>query len=76
MHPAGSGGAWASAALAFLDDVPTSRAARSLAPAHAALGTRYILILGQATRALPGGWNEWKIQIAKTMVKRAILAVR
>jgi xanthine dehydrogenase YagS FAD-binding subunit len=27
-------------------------------------------------RALPGGWNEWKIQIAKTMVKRAILAVR
>jgi xanthine dehydrogenase YagS FAD-binding subunit len=25
-------------------------------------------------RALPGGFNNWKIQIAKTMVKRAILA--
>jgi hypothetical protein len=50
MRPMGSGGAWASAALALLDDVPASPASRRLASAHAALGTRHILILGQAPR--------------------------
>ncbi len=48
MRPMGSGGAWASAVLALLDDVPASPASRRLASAHAALGTRHILILGQA----------------------------
>jgi hypothetical protein len=48
MRPMGSGGAWASAALVLLDDVPTSPASRRLASAHAALETRHILILGQA----------------------------
>ena len=28
----------------------------------------------QSARALPGDRNKWKIQIAKTMVKRALLA--
>ncbi|MDM7997479.1 MAG: hypothetical protein QUT30_17550, partial [Acidobacteriota bacterium] len=45
-------GAWASASLALLDDAPTSPASRRLASAHAALGTRHILILGHA----PIGW--------------------
>jgi hypothetical protein len=48
MRPSGSGGAWASALLALLDDVPASPASRRLACTHAALGTRHILILGQA----------------------------
>jgi hypothetical protein len=48
----GSGGAWASAALALLDDVPTSPASRRLVSAHAASGTRHILILGQAPRVV------------------------
>jgi hypothetical protein len=52
MRPTGSGGAWASAALALLDDVPTSPASRRLASAPAALGTRHILILGQAPSTL------------------------
>ena len=46
--PTGSGGAGASAALAFLDDVPASPASRRLASAHAKPGTRPLLILGQA----------------------------
>src|SRR5512136_841434 len=50
MRPSGSGGAWASAVLALLDDVPALPASRRLASAHAALGTRHILILGQAPR--------------------------
>jgi hypothetical protein len=54
MRPTGSGGAWASAALALLDDVPTSPASRRLESAHAALGTRHILILGQAPGATRG----------------------
>jgi len=40
-----------SASLALLDDAPTSPASRRLASAHAALGTRHILILGHAPRA-------------------------
>ena len=50
LRPKGSGGAWASASLALLDDAPTSPASRRLASAHAALGTRHILILGHAPR--------------------------
>lgn len=50
MRPSGSGGAWASAALALLGDATASPASRRLASAHAALGTRHILILGQAPR--------------------------
>jgi hypothetical protein len=50
MRPKGSGGAWASASLALLDNVPALPASRRLASAHAALGTRHILILGQAPR--------------------------
>jgi hypothetical protein len=42
--------AWASAALALLDDATASPASRCLASARAALGTRHILILGQAPR--------------------------
>jgi hypothetical protein len=51
MRPKNSGGAWASAALELLDDVTASPASLRLASAHAALGTRHILILGQAPRA-------------------------
>ena len=43
--------AWVSASLALLDNVPALPASRRLASAHAALGTRHILILGQAPRA-------------------------
>ena len=43
MRPKGSGGAWASALLALLDNVPALPASRRLASAHAALGTRHIL---------------------------------
>ena len=53
MLPKGSGGAWASASLAILDNVPALPASRRLASAHAALGTRHILILGQAPRVYP-----------------------
>jgi len=42
--------AWASASLALLDNVPALPASRRLASAHAALGTRHILILGQAPK--------------------------
>ena len=52
QSPLSSGGAWASAALALLDDGPASPASRRLASAHAALGTRHILILGQAPRIM------------------------
>jgi predicted negative regulator of RcsB-dependent stress response len=38
--------------LALLDDVTASPASRRLASAHAALGTRHILILGQAPREI------------------------
>ena len=48
MRPKGSSGAWTSAALALLDNAITLPASRRLASAHAALGTRHILILGQA----------------------------
>jgi hypothetical protein len=48
MRPKGSGGAGASAVLELLDDVPASPASLRLASAPAALGTRRILILGQA----------------------------
>jgi addiction module HigA family antidote len=52
MRPKGSGGAWASASLVLLDNVPALPASHRLASAHAALGTRHILILGQAPRGL------------------------
>jgi hypothetical protein len=51
MRPKGSGGAWASASFALLDNVPALPASRRLASARAALGTRHILILGQAPSA-------------------------
>src|SRR5512143_2283128 len=50
MRPKGSGGAWASAALALLDDVTTSPASRRLASAHAALGTRPFVLSPRAAR--------------------------
>ena len=50
--PKGSGGAWASAALALLDNAPALPASRRLASAHAALETRHILILRQAPSLL------------------------
>ena len=40
--------AWASASLALFDNVPAVPASRRFAAAHAALGTRHILFLGQA----------------------------
>ncbi len=46
LRPEGSGGAWASASLALLDEAPISPASRRLASVRAALGTRHILILG------------------------------
>jgi hypothetical protein len=55
MRTMGSGGAWASAALVLLDDVPASPASHRLASAHAALGTRHTLILGHAPRGLIAG---------------------
>ena len=48
MRPKGSGGAGASAALALLDDIPVSPAARRLASAPAALGTRPIVLSPRA----------------------------
>ena len=48
--PAGSGGAWASAALALLNDDTTSPASRRLASAHAALGTRPLVLPPRAVR--------------------------
>ena len=50
MRPSDSGGAWVPVALALLDDATPSPASRRPASAHAALGTRHILILGQAPR--------------------------
>ena len=47
--PKGSGGEWASAALALLDNGTALPASRRFVSAHAALGTRHILILGQAS---------------------------
>ena len=55
LGPRSGPAAWASAALALLDDVPASPASRRLASAHAALGTRHILILGQAPRSKAAG---------------------
>ena len=52
MRPSGSGVARASAALPLLDDVPASPASRRLASAHATPGTRPLLILGRAPRAI------------------------
>jgi hypothetical protein len=51
MRPKGSGGAWASTSLVLLDNVPALPASHRLASVHTALGTRHILILGQAPRS-------------------------
>jgi hypothetical protein len=51
MRPKGSGGAWASSSLPLLDNGPALPASRRLESAHAALGTRHILILGHAPRS-------------------------
>jgi hypothetical protein len=64
MRPKGSGGAWASAALARLDDATASPASRCLASARAALGTRHILILGQAPSSdLGTAWLSYSLKI-------------
>jgi cytochrome c oxidase subunit 4 len=50
VHPEGSGGAGASAALALLDDRSVSPASRRLASASTALGTRPIVLSPRAAK--------------------------